>query len=515
VSEALARSVRRAHNGAPHVPAKTPSHELYHEIFGSILDRTEMTPYLFLPASKYAVALRQATRMLGNRGFDTDGADDLRARERERAHGYIRDARRYLGNWLFPFVEKQLGALAALGSANRAIYRDSLDVLAHLRRTFADKKLRRLVDEDPRHVLLLASSRRYPGLFDGYRGRKLQVPSDWQRMACALLKTAHLIKSIEEDSQDIHDYARLALFFQGQGLSLGDLFAVDWAQPRVLPDDEPAQRAFVKVSSFFHKLQQSMTFDADKGCYVFSSGDGVDVDILEVKARLKSPESMFTKLGKNREDEAYAIRDVLAITFLLKTSDDTLTLFHALQKRGVILQENVASHSITQTLFSSPDDMLEAVRRLTINLARSAGSAERWTAARLRVAARQFFAALSANVKENPDSSLDHRKFQCKINHAVPVHRDRSSGRILIPGTDVYAVRDSLDIETQQHTLPVELRISDQESWHACESKGEAHHDAYRLRQLLTLTSRLFAPAFRFPSAAMPRLRADQNRLFA
>lgn len=497
------------------MPAKAPSYELYHEIFGSILDRTEMTPYLFLPASNYEIALRQATRMLGNRGFDTDGAAELRGREKERAHGYIRDACRYLGDWLFPFVEAQLRALAALGSANRALYRESLAVLSELRRTFADKKLRQLIDDDPRHVLLLASTRRYPRLFDGYRKRKLQVPSDWQRMACALLKTAHLIKSIEEDSQDIHDYARLALFFQGQGRSLGDLFNVDWAQPRELPDDEPAQRAFVKVSSFFHKLKQSMTFHADQGCYVFSSGDGVDVDILEVKARLKSPESMFTKLGKNREDEAYAIRDVLAVTFLLKNSDDTLTLFHALQKRGVILQENVASHSITQTLFSSPDEMLEAVRRLTVNLARSAGRGDRWPAGRLRVAARQFFAALSANIRENPDSSAEHRKFQCKINYAVPVHRDRRSGRILVPGTDAYAARDSLDIETQQHTLPVELRISDQESWHACESKGEAHHDAYRFRQLITLTNRLFAPAFRFPAAAMTRLRADQNQLFA
>jgi hypothetical protein len=85
----------------------------------------------------------------------------------------------------------------------------------------------------------------------------------------------------------------------------------------------------------------------------------------------------------------------------------------------------------------------------------------------------------------------------------------------LIPGTPAYAARDALKVETQQHTLPVELRISDQSSWQACEWKGEAHHDAYRCRQLLSLVNRLFAPVFRFPTTAMPRLREDQNRIFA
>jgi hypothetical protein len=39
---------------------------------------------------------------------------------------------------------------------------------------------------------------------------------------------------------------------------------------------------------------------------------------------------------------------------ILRSMDDTLKLFHALQKRGVILQENTASHSITQTLVIKP-----------------------------------------------------------------------------------------------------------------------------------------------------------------
>lgn len=494
---------------------QAPRHELYHEIFGSILDRTEMTPYLFLPAKDYPWALRQATRMLGNRGFDTAGAADLRERERARAGGYVRDVRRYLGEWLFPFLEHQLAALSRLRSPSRALYRRCLRVLASLRRTLTDPALGRLVDEDPRHLLLLASSRRYPGLFRGYPGGDLRVPLAWQRMACAMLKTAHLIKSIEEDSQDIHDYAQLGLFLARQGRNLDDLFRLDWDAPRDLPDQEPAQRAFVKIASFFHKLAESMTFDAGRGCFVFSSGDGVDVDIVEAKARLKSPESMFTKLGKTLEGEAHDIRDVLAITFLLRSRDDTLTLFHALQKRGVILQENVVSHSITQTLFDSPAEMLEAVRRLTLALARSEGQASRWHTARLRGAANEFFAALSASSNDNPDSALGHRKFQCKINYSLPVHRDLGTGEILIPGTPAYLARDLARIETQQHTLPVELRISDAQSWHAGEWKGDAHHAAYRFRQLLALANRLFAPVFHFPTKAMAHLHDDQNRLFA
>ena len=107
---------------------------------------------------------------------------------------------------------------------------------------------------------------------------------------------------------------------------------------------------------------------------VFDSGDGVEIDILEIKSRLKSPSSMFTKLGKDLEGEAHNIRDILAITFILKSSDNTLELFHALQKRGVILQENTLSSSVTQTLFSNPESMSDAVKSLMISLSKSEGT---------------------------------------------------------------------------------------------------------------------------------------------
>ncbi|MBF0567658.1 MAG: hypothetical protein HQK95_02205 [Nitrospirae bacterium] len=55
--------------------ATNSKQELYHSIFGSILDRTEMTPYLMLHAYDYKTALSQATKMMGNRGFDIKGGD--------------------------------------------------------------------------------------------------------------------------------------------------------------------------------------------------------------------------------------------------------------------------------------------------------------------------------------------------------------------------------------------------------------------------------------------------------
>jgi uncharacterized protein (TIGR04562 family) len=492
-----------------------PRHELYHEIFGSIIDRTEMTPYLLLRSNGYRVALRQATRMLGNRGFDTHGRDGLRAREKARAQSYIRQARRYFLDWLLPFVKKQLAALAALKSNNQGHYRACQRAIGKLQATLADRELRELIDRDPRHLFLLASSRKYPDLFRGYRGRNLAVPDAWQRMACAMLKMGHIIKSIEEDSQDVYDYAQLGIFLESRARSLDDLFNFNWEAPDILPEDEAARRAFVKVSAFFHKLKESMTFDWAKSCLVFNSGDGVEVDIVEVKARLKSPESMFTKLGKNVEGEAHDIRDILAITFLLKSREDTLTLFHALQKRGVILQENTVSHSITQTLFDSPADMGEAVRRLALALARSEGKANHAPAKELRAEAREFFNALNVNARQNTDTAHGHRKFQCKINYSLPIHRDARTNQILVPGTADYAARDAHAVKTRQHTLGVELRISDRQSWHASELKGESHHDAYRFRQLLALMNRLFRPSFDFPSEALAQLRKDQGRVFA
>jgi ppGpp synthetase/RelA/SpoT-type nucleotidyltranferase len=77
----------------------------------------------------------------------------------------------------------------------------------------------------------------------------------------------------------------------------------------------------------------------EQGSLIFNSGDGVEVELIDIKARLKSPESMFAKLGKDVSGEVFNIRDILAITFLIKNKDDSLKLFHSLQKQGVILQE--------------------------------------------------------------------------------------------------------------------------------------------------------------------------------
>jgi uncharacterized protein (TIGR04562 family) len=488
--------------------------ELHHEIFGSILDRTEMAPFLLLPARDYAAALKQVTKMMANRGFDTLGGDELGESERDRAGRYIRRAYATIFDGLFPFVMKQLKGLAALRSSNEDLYRNCLRALIEAQTVLQDPLFRRIVDEDPRHLFLLASSRKYPRVFSGYQGQSLEVPAAWQQAACCLLKMVHLIKSVEEDSQDINDYVQLGFFLEQQGQRLDELYRYDWDHPTHIPDSEPARRAFVKVSTFFRRLRESLVFDRSKGCLVFESGDGVDVDIYEIKARLKSPASMVAKLGKNVEGEAYDIRDILAITFILTNIDDTLKLFHALQKRGVILQENTASHSITQTLFDGPEDMKEAVRRLMISLSRSGGGNVMPREEQLLAHAKTFYEALGVNADKNVHSARGHRKFQCKIAFSLPIHRALETNEIMIPGTPIYESRNKVSKKTEQHTLGVELRISDVESWRASERTGDSHHDAYKFRQLVFVMNRVFNNVFHFPEEGFPQLRKDQTALF-
>jgi uncharacterized protein (TIGR04562 family) len=487
---------------------------LHHEIFGSILDRAEMTPFLLLPALEYGTAVKQATKMMANRGFDTHGGTELPHGERARASRYIRRAFDYFFEILFPFVTKQLEGLTALRSPNEMLYRRLFQAVNAIAAILKDPELRRVVDDDPRHLFLLASSKRYPRVFRGYAGVPGDIPASWQQAACSLLKMCHLIKSIEEDSQDINDYAQLGFFLEKHGRKLNELDKFDWKQPDVIPDSEPAQRAFVKLSAFFHKLRESLEYKAASGSMIFNSGDGVEVEIAEIKARLKSPESMVTKLGKDVEGEAYDIRDILAITFILRNMDDTLKLFHALQKRGVILQENTASHSITQTLFNDPESMIEAVRRLTQSLSQSGGGGSLPDDETLLTHARMFYRSLSMNAEKNRHTSRGHRKFQCKIAFSLPIHRSLETNEILVPGTPLYAQRDRFPVRTEQHTLGVELRISDVESWRASEYKAESHHDAYKFRQLVYVMNRVFKSQFDFPGENIAQLRKDQAVLF-
>ena len=255
--------------------------------------------------------------------------------------------------------------------------------------------------------------------------------------------------------------------------------------------------------------------DSENKGFVFDSGDGVRVNIVDIKARLKSPESMVTKLGKDLEGEAYDIRDILAITFILKEKDDTLKLFHALQKKGVILQENTHSQSITQTLFDSPESMVEAVRRLMFSLSQSAWHEEGCAESTVFANAKTFYEALSMNAEKNQHSSLGHRKFQCKISYSVPIHRDAKTHKIMVPGTSIYARRNDIDKITQEHTLGVELRISDEESWRTSEQKGDSHHKAYKFRQLISVMNRIFKNVFNMPKDSVGQLKKDQSILFS
>jgi uncharacterized protein (TIGR04552 family) len=497
------------------IMALQPDQELHHAIFGSILDQTEMTPFLLQPATDYFTSIKQATRMMANRGFDTLESDTLRSSERERADQYIRRAFDYFLKSLFPFVSRQLEGLASLHSPNEGSYCSCLAAVSAVSQILSDRSFQNLLVDDPRHLLLLASSRKYTFVFSGYQGRDFAIPAYWQEAACCLLKTIHLIKSVEEDSQDINDVAQLGFFFEDRGIGLDDLYRFDWGHPVAIPDTEPAQRAFVKVALFFHRLSESLGFDREKGCLVFNSGDGVEIEIAEVKARLKSPESMVTKLGKSVEGEAFDIRDILAITFILKDVHDTLKLFHALQKRGVILQDNTVSPSITQTLFDDPGSMREAVRRLMVSLARGRGRDDLPEEHQVADEAAAFYEALSKNADSNVHTSQGHRKFQCKIGFSVPIHRATATNEILVPGTPQYDGRDSLNKKTEQHTLGVELRISDVKSWQESEQTGESHHDAYKFRQFLSVMNRLFRNMFHFPAENVAQLRRDQSVLFS
>lgn len=489
--------------------------ELYHEIFGSVLDRTGMSPYLLLKTTGYRSSLKQATKMMGNRGFDTYGGKELEESEKTRARKYIENAYRYCFVHMFPFLSEQLSSLLNLGSRNYSHYENCLRSIYEIEEMLNNPNLQEIIDEDPRHLFLLASSNKYPHVFNGYKNRDMVVPKEWQQMACALLKVAYLIKSIEEDSQDINDYAQLGIFLELQGQRLNDLYNFDWANPVNIPDSDAAKRAFVKITTFFHKLKESVRSDLKKNHLIFDSGDGVKIDIVEIKSRLKTPASMSTKLGKDVEGEAQDIRDILAITFILRSSDDTLKLFHALQKRGVILQENTVSSSLTQTLFNNPESMSIAVKSLMNSLSKSEGTDALWDDSDLKSNTIAFYEALSMNAAKNPHTSEGHKKFQCKINFSVPVHRSITTNEILIPGTPAYEGRAFLDKTTEQHTLALELRISDEQSWMESEYKQDSNHDAYKFRQLLSVMNRVFKKSFQFPETDFITLREDQKKLFS
>jgi hypothetical protein len=158
--------------------------------------------------------------------------------------------------------------------------------------------------------------------------------------------------------------------------------------------------------------------------------------------------------------------------------------------------------------------MKEAVRRLMISLSRSGGGNAMPREEELLAHGRTFYEALGKNAGANAYSSREHRKFQCKIAFSLPIHRAAKTNEILIPGTPLYEIKDKVSSRTEQHTLAVELRISDVESWRTSERRGDSHHDAYRFRQLIYVMNRIFKNTFLFPAEDFTQLRKDQTAIF-
>ena len=95
------------------------------------------------------------------------------------------------------------------------------------------------------------------------------------------------------------------------------------------------------------------------------------------------------------------------------------------------------------------------------------------------------------------------------------MHREAKTHKIMIPGTAIYARRNEVDKKTQEHTLGVELRISDEESWSTSEQIGDSHHNAYKFRQLISVMNRIFKNVFNMPKESVPQLKKDQATLFS
>src|SRR5208282_401475 len=113
------------------------------------------------------------------------GYDELQESERVRAQKYIEQVYKYFFNWMFPFFRNQLQGLTALNSCNAGLYRRCLQAIQEMGSVLKNAEFWQIVAEDPRHLFLLASSRKYPYVFYGYKGRNVEVPVAWQQAACS------------------------------------------------------------------------------------------------------------------------------------------------------------------------------------------------------------------------------------------------------------------------------------------------------------------------------------------
>jgi hypothetical protein len=179
------------------------SFELYHEIFGSVLDRIDLNPYLMRNSKGYADSLSRASLMMGNRGFFLIKGE-LGVGEIERASQYVSQALHFMSDWLFPMVKNQLKSLLTMdyndieAIERQKNYQKANQEIDIIEQVFNKTPFTECIQEDPRHLFILVSLHKYPNLFDGYKKHKV-IPHRWSYAACAVLKMCHLIKSIEED----------------------------------------------------------------------------------------------------------------------------------------------------------------------------------------------------------------------------------------------------------------------------------------------------------------------------
>jgi len=465
--------------------------DVVQEILGSPLDEKRLKEKE-IGKKHYKESLKAATRVLLRRGIDLEGHES----EKERARRYIETGKKFILEHQLPFVKKELEKLIETSpdSPNLESYKKSLNQIVEIEKKFSNPLFNKIIDEDPRHLLLMASTRSKSKTFNGYGNvADFPISKDMQNAACSLLKATYLAKSIDEDTPRMRRFSKLS-FFLSEHHSLKNLDEIDWENPKILPADQEAQLAYSKVSDFMKSLKSNLKenwgYD-DEGRpqknISWVGDDGQEIKISRIASRIKDAYSLMTKLAKGAKEQAEGVKDFVGVSFIVKDENEIFKLYQAITNSGMVTQDNLYQGSVIQTIFNSTEEVRPLARELAKNYSEiNEDNFEQF--------AEAIFRKITPDTqKKNGDSAGKHRKFQFKINISQRIIRDADAGRVILPGMEM---PEKLKISNE--TLPVEIRISTEKIWQEAEEIGRSSHSAYKLRQNLKAMEREFKGMFEF-----------------
>ncbi len=255
----------------------------------------------------------------------------------------------------------------------------------------------------------------------------------------------------------------------------------------------------------FDRFYKYIHRDQENNLFLKNEEGDVLVPLVDFQTKAKkSRDSIIIKLLHKTENVAEELFDRIGVRFITENAVDTLRVMRFLYKNYVISVHNIKPSRSQNSLID-----LEKFKKLHFELEKEAMRSQfdesKFIEECTKITKECAINKSEGNVNEHTLDSYSSFHFTCRqlIKYKNPFMKEFNAVRKMAKELDSEIAAKILSLDTSsiakdvRFFYPFEVQITDIES-HKKNTEGEASHQEYKKKQLVSAKNRLFRPLFEY-----------------